>query len=49
MTGVIVGGWEYVVAAYMITGATLAVYGLSIASRYRNEMKRRDRAREGES
>jgi hypothetical protein len=45
MTGVIVGGWEYVVAAYVLTAAVLTFYGLSIVIRYRSETKRRDHER----
>lgn len=30
MNGVIIGGWEYVWAAYLITWAALALYGGSL-------------------
>ena len=33
MNGSIVGGWEYVWAAYLITWAALAVYGGSLLFR----------------
>jgi hypothetical protein len=40
MNGSIVGGWEYVWAAYLITWASLALYGGSLLFR---EKKTRDR------
>ena len=37
MSGMIQGGWEFVWAAYGITGGALALYGLSLWLRLRNE------------
>jgi hypothetical protein len=37
MNGVITGGWNFVIAAYSITVAVLAIYGLSLIMRLRNE------------
>jgi CcmD family protein len=33
MTGVIQGGWEFVIAAYTITGIGFVVYGISLIVR----------------
>ena len=44
-SGVIVGGWEYVWAAYSVTAAILIGYAGSVIARYRAE--RRRAAREG--
>ena len=35
MTGVVVGGWEYVWAAYAITSGGLLIYAISLFSRLR--------------
>ncbi len=35
MTGMIQGGWEFVYAAYGITGAAMALYGISLFVRLR--------------
>ena len=35
MSGMIAGGWEYVVAAYVVTGVVLLGYSLSIVARLR--------------
>jgi heme exporter protein D len=35
MSGVVVGGWEFVWAAYGITGAAFAIYVASLVSRLR--------------
>jgi hypothetical protein len=35
MTGVVVGGWEYVWTAYAITSGGLLVYAISLFSRLR--------------
>jgi hypothetical protein len=35
MTGMITGGWEYILAAYTISGAVLVAYGLSLILRLR--------------
>ncbi len=39
MNGVIVGGWEYVIAAYTVTGAVFLLYALSVAFRLRAERR----------
>ena len=38
--GMIVGGWNYVIAAYTITGAGLALYISSLIIRLRNSHNR---------
>ena len=43
MRGMIVGGWEYVYAAYAITAAALTAYALSVVFRYRRERNISDR------
>jgi hypothetical protein len=43
MSGMIQGGWEYVVAAYVISAAILSSYAVSVFLRYRREKTRRDR------
>ena len=35
MTGMIQGGWEFVYAAYGITGAAMVLYGISLFVRLR--------------
>lgn len=47
MTGMIVGGWEFVYAAYAITAVTLTLYAASVVVRYRREQ--RNATSEGES
>lgn len=37
MTGMIQGGWEFVWAAYGITGVAMAVYMISLWLRWRKE------------
>ncbi len=44
MTGVIEGGWEYVVAAYVASAVVLLGYALSVFWRYRREASGRDAA-----
>jgi len=39
MSGVVVGGWEYVWAAYGITGAAFAIYITSLIVRLRGARK----------
>lgn len=36
-SGVVTGGWNFVIAAYSITVAVLAIYGLSLITRLRND------------
>jgi len=42
-SGVIQGGWEFVVAAYSVTALVLIGYAISIHLRYRAERTRRER------
>jgi len=44
-TGVIVGGWEYVIAAYIASAVILLGYACSVVWRYRREQTRHDDAR----
>jgi hypothetical protein len=46
-SGVIQGGWSFVIAAYAVTAAVLVGYTASIYSRYRRERDRR--RQEGEA
>jgi len=46
MSGVVVGGWGFVWAAYGITAAVLLIYGVSLITRLREERARA--AAEGE-
>ena len=39
MSGVIVGGWSYVVIAYVSTAVVLLVYSVSVVRRYRSERR----------
>jgi hypothetical protein len=43
MSGMIQGGWEYVVAAYVISAAILSGYAVSVFARYRREKSRQER------
>jgi len=45
MTGVIKGGWEYVIAAYLASAVILLGYAGSVVWRYRRERSRRDAPR----
>ena len=38
--GVVVGGWEYVIAAYSITGLAFLVYGVTLITKLREERTR---------
>lgn len=40
MSGVVQGGWEFVVAAYLVTAAALGGYATSVFLRLRNERSR---------
>ena len=42
-SGVIEGGWEFVIAAYVVSAVILLSYALSVVARYRAELARRDR------
>jgi len=39
MTGVVQGGWEFVIAAYAFTVVALVVYGVSLITRLREAKK----------
>jgi acyl-coenzyme A thioesterase PaaI-like protein len=47
-TGVIHGGWSFVVAAYSVTAVVLGGYALTIYLRYRSERDRAAREPRGE-
>ena len=40
MSGMIQGGWEFVVAAYAVTVAVLGAYAISVFLRFRSEKTR---------
>ena len=42
MSGMIPGGWSFVVAAYSVTAIVLIVYGASVIARLRSETTRRN-------
>ncbi len=44
MSGVVQGGWEFVVAAYTVTAAVLGAYTASVFVRLRAERQRAARA-----
>jgi hypothetical protein len=41
MSGVVQGGWEFVIAAYSITGLAFVIYGISLFARLK-ELKKHD-------
>jgi hypothetical protein len=41
MSGMVQGGWEFVIAAYTITGVAFIVYGVSVIARLK-ELKKHD-------
>lgn len=41
-SGVIQGGWEFVIAAYVVSALILVGYAFSVYRRYRRERTRRD-------
>lgn len=47
MRGVVVGGWEYVWGAYILTSTVLLVYGVTLITRLRDARSRA--AAEGET
>jgi hypothetical protein len=47
MSGVLQGGWEFVIAAYVVTALVLGGYTLSVIARHRAERARRERERGG--
>ncbi len=44
--GVVTGGWSFVIAAYTVTFSILAIYGLSLVMRFREETRRAAEERE---
>ena len=48
MSGVVVGGWGFVWAAYGITAAVLVIYGTRLVIRLREEWARAGEGRLGE-
>lgn len=44
MTGVLQGGWEFVIAAYAVSALCFAFYFLSVHLRYRAERRHAARA-----
>jgi hypothetical protein len=42
MSGMIPGGWNFVVAAYSVTALVLLIYGASVIARLRSETRRID-------
>jgi hypothetical protein len=45
MSGVVLGGWEFVAAAYTVTALVLGGYTLSVLLRHRAERRRAQRER----
>jgi len=45
LSGIVEGGWEFVIAAYVVTGVMLTGYAASVFLRYRSEKDRLDRSR----
>jgi hypothetical protein len=43
MSGVVQGGWEFVIAAYAVSALVLGGYALSLHHRYRSERARAER------
>ena len=43
VSGMIEGGWEYVIAAYVVTGVVLLGYTLSVVTRWRAANRRAER------
>ena len=43
-TGVLIGGWGYVIAAYVVSLVILVSYTASVVLRYRAEVRRAQRA-----
>ncbi len=41
--GVIAGGWNFVIAAYLVTAVGLLGYGISLRRRLRNSSRKGDR------
>jgi hypothetical protein len=49
VSGVIAGGWEYVIAAYVATAVALGGYAVSVFVRWRNERSRAAVESEGDT
>jgi hypothetical protein len=45
MNGVVSGGWSFVVAAYTVTGLVMAIYGVTVLTRLRDELSRSGKER----
>lgn len=44
--GVVTGGWNFVVAAYTVTFTILAIYGVTLITRFREESARASQEQE---
>jgi heme exporter protein D len=44
MNGIVVGGWEFVWAAYALTAIALLAYGVMVVTRSREERRRAEAA-----
>jgi hypothetical protein len=40
MSGTVIGGWEFVTTAYVVTALALCAYCFSVLHRYRSERRR---------
>jgi hypothetical protein len=40
MSGVVTGGWGFVWAAYALTATALLIYGVTLITRFRDELSR---------
>ena len=45
MSGIVQGGWEFVIAAYVVTAVILGGYATSVFLRYHHEKERPGRSR----
>ena len=48
MSGVVAGGWNYVIAAYSITAVVLLVYGVTLVTRLREAASHLTKGRQPE-
>jgi heme exporter protein D len=46
MNGIVIGGWEFVWAAYALTAIALASYGVMVVTRSREHRRRAETGRE---
>jgi hypothetical protein len=44
MNGIVIGGWEFVWAAYALTAIALVAYGVMVVTRSREERRRAEAA-----